>query len=123
MKEGRSGLLFHTAEFAVTAGLSTRFMARWRVRRVHDAASVLYLVGALAYRFAWVEGGKASATKHSDVAAMGRGTNSLENMTEVPRGARMPSQARRAGRAGSRTGLWSETVRRVSLAVERLLPF
>jgi hypothetical protein len=33
----------------------------------------------------------------------------------------MASQARRPGRLGSVTAVWSETVRRVSLAVERLL--
>ena len=71
MHEGRSGLLFRAAELAVTAGLSTRLTSRWRTRHVHDVASVLYLAGALAYRYAWVEGGKASAAKHSDVGRDG----------------------------------------------------
>jgi formate-dependent nitrite reductase membrane component NrfD len=122
MHSGRSGLLFRAAEIAVSAGLATRLMSRWRTRHIQDVASVLYLAGALTYRYAWVEGGKASAANHADVAAMGRGTHSLEDLTEVPRGARMPSQARRPGHLGSVAGVWSETVRRVSLAVERLLP-
>jgi formate-dependent nitrite reductase membrane component NrfD len=121
MDQGRPGLLFRGAKFAVTAGLSTRLMARWRTRRVHDVASILYLLGALAFRYAWVEGGKASAASHADVAAMGRGAHSLEDQTEVPRGARMASKARAPGRLGAPTAIWSEVVRRVSLAVERLL--
>jgi formate-dependent nitrite reductase membrane component NrfD len=123
MNQGRPGVLFRTAKFAVTAGVSTRLMARSRTPHVHNVASGLYLLGALAFRYAWVEGGKASAASHADVAAMGRGTDSLEDQTEVPRGARMESRARRPGRVGAVTRIWSEVVRRVSLAVERLLPF
>ena len=77
--------------------------------------------GALTYRYAWVEGGKASAAKHSDAAAMGRGTHSLEDLGEVPRSPRMESKARRPRRLGALTRIWSEVVRRVSLAAERLL--
>lgn len=121
MHEGRSGLLFRAAELAVTAGLATRLTSRRRTRHIQNVASVLYLAGALTYRYAWVEGGKASAAKHSDAAAMGRGTHSLEDLGEVPRSPRMESKARRPRRLGALTRIWSEVVRRVSLAAERLL--
>ena len=123
MHRGRPGRLFRAAEAAVTAGVSTRLMARWRIGRVHDVASVLYLLGALGFRYAWVEGGKASAVDHSGVAAMARGARSLEDLTEVPQGARMASRPRRPGRLGALTRRWSEAVRRASLVAERLGPF
>ena len=123
MHRGRPGQLFRAAEAAVTVGISSRLMARWRVGRVHDVASVLYLLGALGFRYAWVEGGKASAVDHAGVAAMARGARSLEDQTEVPHGSRMASRPRRPGRLGALTRHWSEAVRRASLIAERLRPF
>jgi hypothetical protein len=87
---------------------------------VHDVASALYLLGALAFRYAWVEAGKASAVDHAAVAAVGRGRRTLEDSTEVPRGARMRSVWRRAGGAEPARRVWTEAVRRASLGVERL---
>ncbi len=122
MHQGRPGLLFRIAETAIISGMLTRVLTRGRTPRTSDVASLLVLGGALAFRFAWVEGGKASAADHSDVAAMGRGRHALEDQTEMPRSARLVSRVRRPSRVGAVTGLWSEAVRRASLFAERLLP-
>jgi hypothetical protein len=123
MHEGRPGLIFRIAEVAVTAGLGAQLAARVRGRRLREVSSVLFLGGALAFRYAWVEGGKASATRHDDVAAMGRGTHASEDQVEVPRGPRVVSRERRPSRLAAIAGPWSEAVRRLSLLAERLLPF
>ena len=123
MHHGRPGRLFRSAEVAVTAGVSSRLMTRWRTGHVHDLASVLYLLGALAFRYAWVEGGKASAADDSDVAAMGRGRHSLQDQTGMPTGPRMASAPRRPGRLGAIARVWTEAVRRISLVAEHALPF
>jgi hypothetical protein len=119
---GRPGALFRIAETTVTAGLATRLLSRRQPPWVHNAASALFLAGALAFRYAWVEAGKASAGDHEAVAAMARGRNDLVNPTEVPRGPHLPSSWRRdpSGSARIRRA-WTETVRRTSLAVEGLL--
>ena len=122
MHEGRSGLLFRAAETAVSAGLCTRLIARSGHRGLREVASLLFLGGALTYRYAWVQGGKASAARHADAAAMGRGTRSLQDPTEVLRGPRVISRQRSPSRLGALGRVWSETVRRVSLVAERRLP-
>jgi hypothetical protein len=82
---------------------------------------VLYLAGGLAFRFAWVFGGRASAEHDEAVAAMARGGQALDEETERSRDRRAVSISRsplplpRARRA------WAEAVRRASLAVERLI--
>jgi formate-dependent nitrite reductase membrane component NrfD len=120
-RHGRPGALFRTAEGAVSAGLLARQLGRRRGPYWHDLASVLYLLGALAFRYAWVEAGKASAVDHSGVAAMARGRNGLEDHTEVPRGRRLISAQRQPLRAGAIGSLWTGAVRRVSLVAEGLL--
>jgi formate-dependent nitrite reductase membrane component NrfD len=122
MHHGRPGLFFRLAETAVTVGVSTRLVARRSPPWLHNLASGLYLLGALGFRYAWVEAGKASADDHAGVAAMGRGRLALEDPTEVPRDAHMRSTWRRgAATAVPVRRAWTETVRRASLAVERLL--
>jgi formate-dependent nitrite reductase membrane component NrfD len=123
MHEGRSGLLFRVAETAVGAGLATRLTARMGGRGMRDLASLLFLGGALTFRFAWVQGGKASAERHADAAAMGRGTRSLAEITEVRRGPSAISHQRSPSRLARSGRLWSEAVRRASLMAERYLPF
>jgi formate-dependent nitrite reductase membrane component NrfD len=121
MHTGRPGLLYRTAETAVTLGVSTRLVSRWMHPRVRDVASLLFLAGALAFRFAWMEGGKASAADHPSVAAMARGSHTLGQDDVTPRGPSLASDQRRPTRIGGLTRHWSETVRRASLLAERVL--
>lgn len=125
LREGRSGRMFRLAESAVVVGLAAQVVAGRlsgrRSCRIEDTASVLFLTGGLAFRFAWVYAGKASAADHSAAAAVGRGRPELESDLEVGGDPRSESTQRRPlpGLPGRR--LWGETVRRTSLAVERWL--
>jgi formate-dependent nitrite reductase membrane component NrfD len=122
MTEGRPGLLFKLARGSVTAGLLLRFVRRPLGPRAHHVASGLYLVGGLAFRYAWVEAGKASARDDLAVARMARGRATAEDRVHRPRGGRSASLARRPLRRGERGArAWTETVRRVSLFAERVL--
>jgi hypothetical protein len=110
MSQGRAGLFFRAAKAAVAGGLALRLLGRRDVPHAHDAASAAYLLGGLAFRVAWVEAGKTAAADHEAVAASFRG--------EGP--ARATSLRRTP--VSSRPGrLWTEAVRRTSLAVERLV--
>jgi formate-dependent nitrite reductase membrane component NrfD len=121
LHQGRAGRLFRAAEIAVTVGVSTRLIEGRTTRRLHDLASALYLLGALGFRYAWVEAGKASAVDHRAVAAMARGRRGLEDATEVPRGPKLSSRRRTPSALAPATRAWTGTVRRFSLGVERLL--
>lgn len=130
MRHGRPGVTFRIAKAAVTAGVSTRLIAghpgprvlpaRAR-RRVRAGASGLFLAGALAFRFAWVQAGKASAADHQVVAANARGAKGLDAAAEVPAGARLPSRPRRPLLLSAPARAWSEAVRRASGLAERML--
>jgi polysulfide reductase-like protein len=68
LRHGRPGALFRLAKWSVRAGLALR-LARGRFGpRAHHVASGLYLGAGLAFRFAWVEAGKASAADDRAVA-------------------------------------------------------
>jgi formate-dependent nitrite reductase membrane component NrfD len=121
LRGGNAAALFRAAKGLVALGLSLRLLARRTGRREHDIASLMYLAAGLAFRFAWIEGGRASATQHEAVAAMGRGRPALTAEHERPRGARTSSKQRTPLRLHSGLGAWSEAVRRASLAVERLI--
>jgi formate-dependent nitrite reductase membrane component NrfD len=72
LDDGQPGRLFRFARGAVLAGLATRL---WRGRggeEARHAASVLFLLAGLAYRFAWVEAGKRNAADDEVVARMAR---------------------------------------------------
>jgi formate-dependent nitrite reductase membrane component NrfD len=122
LRRGRPGVFFRTAKSLVALGLSLRLVARRTGRREHDLASVMYLAGGLAFRYAWVYAGKASAGDYAAVAAMARAPRALPDDREEPRSHRalsarrsplpVPDAARRA---------YGEAVRRVSLAIERRL--
>jgi len=122
LRRGRPGILFRTAKSLVVLGLSLRLVARRTGPREHDIASVMYLASGLAFRFAWVYAGKASATDDAAVAAMARGRRALQDDREEPRQHRalsarrsplpLPDAARRA---------YGEAVTRASLAIERRL--
>jgi formate-dependent nitrite reductase membrane component NrfD len=122
LHRGRPGVLFRSAKGLVALGLSLRIVARRTSSPEHDLASVMYLAGGLAFRYAWVYAGKSSAEDDAAVAAMARGRRALHDDQEEPRQARavsgrrsplpLPDVARRA---------YGEAVRRASLAIERRL--
>ena len=64
--------MFEVAKWSVRAGLSLRFARKRGGPWTHHLASVLYLLGGLSFRFAWVEAGKASARDDQAVARMSR---------------------------------------------------
>ena len=73
LKQGTPGRLFRLAEGAVVAGLALRLARRRAGPGAHHLASALYLAGGLAFRYAWVGAGRASATDDVSVARMARG--------------------------------------------------
>lgn len=111
LEHGRAERLFRGAKAAVLAGLGLRLARRRLGPGAHHAASLLYLGGGLAFRYAWVEAGKASARDDEAVAEAGRGGSR-----------RMASAARPPVGAGHRLrGAYPELVRRASLLAERLV--
>ena len=71
LERGRAGVLFRAAKWGVRAGVSLRLLRRHGVG-VHHAASAIYLLAGLAFRYAWVEAGKASARDDEAVAKVAR---------------------------------------------------
>ena len=72
LEAGRAGNLFRFARWSVRGGLTLR-AARGRLGpRAHHAASLLYLAGGLAFRYAWVAAGHNSASDDRSVAHMSR---------------------------------------------------
>jgi formate-dependent nitrite reductase membrane component NrfD len=122
---GRTRRLLRGAQLLVGAGLALSQLDRLHPRRVgQDAASILYLAGGLAFRFAWVEAGKASARDDEAVALMARGRVTADEPLRRGTERRVPSRAREplARDAVSATlGVWSRTVGRTSLAIERVV--
>ena len=72
LDEGRPGRLFELAKWAVRGGLALRFARRRGGPPVHHAASVLYLLAGLAFRYAWVGAGRTSAADDEAVARAAR---------------------------------------------------
>jgi formate-dependent nitrite reductase membrane component NrfD len=121
LREGASGRMFRVAQASVVLGLASQIACRRRPGRTfEDIASLLFLGGGLAFRFAWVYAGRASAADHEAAAAVGRGRLDLEDELEVGLDPRMQSQ-HRPRRAVPGERLWGELVRRISLGVERRL--
>ena len=122
LHRGRPGLYFRTAKSLVALGLSLRLVARRTGSREHDLASVVYLTAGLAFRFAWVYAGRASATDDAAVAAMGRGRRSLQDDQAERREARASSTWRSPVPLPDlvRRG-YGEAVRLTSLTIERRL--
>jgi hypothetical protein len=72
LRHGRAGRLFQVAKWGVRTGLALR-LARGRGGPwVHHLASLLYVGAGLAFRFAWVEAGRTSATDDETVARAAR---------------------------------------------------
>ena len=117
--------LSHGAKALVTLGLVMPRVPRRRSSRgVQNVASVLYLAGGLAFRFAWVEAGKASAHDDAAVALMARGSVTADERLRGATEQRALSEDRPPlgdGGAAKVLRLWSTTVGRASLLVERLV--
>ena len=120
LRRGRPGVYFRTAKTLVWLGLSLRLVARRTGPREHDLASLIYLAAGLAFRYAWVTAGKASAADDEAVAAMGRGRRALHDDQEEPRQQRALSTHRDSlPLADAARRAYAEAVRRASLAIER----
>jgi formate-dependent nitrite reductase membrane component NrfD len=72
LERGHAGRLFRGAKWGVRTGLALRLLRGRGGVAVHHVASVLYLASGLAFRYAWVEAGKASAGDDEHVALMSR---------------------------------------------------
>ncbi len=125
LSEGRSGGLFRGATWLAGAGVALNVLGGRRVGPLgQHVASILYLAAGLAFRFAWIEAGKASAHDDEAVALMARGRVTTDE--RVPQGAERrtvsdarPPRARGAALAAAHA--WSGAIGRTSLLVERLL--
>jgi formate-dependent nitrite reductase membrane component NrfD len=69
---GRANRLFELARWSVRVGLGLRFLRSRGGPWTHHVASVLYLLGGLSFRFAWIEAGRQSAGDDEAVARMAR---------------------------------------------------
>ena len=112
---GRAGRTYRAAQALVLLGLATRLGPAARRPRLGDLASFAYLAGGLAFRFAWVQAGRASAADDRAAAEAAR--------ARLQPGAvhREASRGRRPLRVPGAARVWSETVRRASLAVQRMV--
>jgi hypothetical protein len=72
LEDGRSGRLFKAAKWTTRLGLVLRFGLRRRGTPAHHAASVLYMLAALLFRYAWVGAGRRNAAEDRAVAEMAR---------------------------------------------------
>jgi hypothetical protein len=72
LHRGVSDRLFRGAKLAVGAGMGLRLLRRPLGPAAHHAASALYLAAGLAFRYAWVTAGKASAADDHAVARSAR---------------------------------------------------
>lgn len=122
LEHGRAGRLFQVATWSVRLGLLLRFTRRRLGPAEHHVASLLYLSGGLAFRFAWIEAGRASAGDHEAVARTARGRATVEDRLEDGRRtARTKTSARPTPRERRLARVYADAVRRVSLAVEDLI--
>ena len=123
LEEGRPGRLFHAAEAGVVAGLALRF-ARGRLGpKAHHLASLLYLASGLAFRYAWVEAGPASARDDEAVAATARGKATWDDRLGRTHTPRLRSQLRRPAAPSALGAAWTGAVGRLSLLAERRMPW
>jgi polysulfide reductase-like protein len=121
LEQGTPGRLFRAGKWGVRIGLGLQLLRRPLGPRSHHVASCCYLGAGLAFRYAWVGAGRASAHDDEAVARMARGTVTVDDaLIGAPRGRRLASSTRapRAGRVGGR---YTDLVRRASLLAERAL--
>ena len=69
LERGTPGRQFRAAKWLVRTGLALRFARARTGRPAHDAASLMYLLAGLLFRFAWVGAGRQSA--RDDLAVAG----------------------------------------------------
>ena len=113
LHRGTPGRVYRVAQAAVLAGLAAQAVARrLRQPRLQNLASVAYMTGALAFRVAWVEGGKQSVVDNEAATEMGR---------REPPEQRLGSEQRRPLPAPGVRRVWGEAVRRTSLTFERVV--
>jgi formate-dependent nitrite reductase membrane component NrfD len=124
LSEGSPGRLFRAAQALAGTGVALNLLGR-RVGPVgQNVASALYLAGGLAFRYAWLEAGRASARDDEAAALMARGRVTADERLRKRTERRIvsdgrPPRARGAALAAARA--WSGTVGRTSILVERLL--
>jgi formate-dependent nitrite reductase membrane component NrfD len=125
LSEGRPGRLNRTAQGLVGTGVALNLLGPRRVGTLgQNVASALYLGGGLAFRFAWIEAGKASARDHEAVALTARGRVTADERMREGTEHRTLSDDRppaAGGTALAAARAWSRAVGRASLLVERLL--
>jgi formate-dependent nitrite reductase membrane component NrfD len=125
LSKGRPGRLFRTAQGLVLTGVALNLLGPRRVGPLgQNVASALYLAGGLAFRYAWVEAGKASARDDEAVALMARGTLTADERLRRRTERRVISDDRPRAAGGTALAVaraWSSTVGRASLLMERLL--
>jgi formate-dependent nitrite reductase membrane component NrfD len=125
LKAGTPARLFRAAKGLVVGGLALQLVRGGRAQAAQNAASACFLAGGLAFRYAWVEGGKASAHDDEAVARMARGRVTRDDDALRPQTARRSVSALRAplARGAAAAGLrpWTEAVRRTSLLAERIV--
>ena len=120
LEHGGPGRLFQGAKWAVRGGLALRFLRGPLGPGAHHLASVLYMGAGLAFRYAWVNAGRTSATDHEAVARMARGQVTVDDrLRDRPPPKRMRSVWR--GRPHGAARPYSEAIRRTSLLAERIL--
>ena len=122
---GRPRRAHRTAKRLVGVGLALNVLGLRRYRTpVEHVASLLYLAGGLAFRFAWVEAGKASARDDEAVALVARGSATADEHLRSGTERRALSDDRpplAPGAAVRALRAWSRTVGRASLLAERRL--
>jgi formate-dependent nitrite reductase membrane component NrfD len=126
ISHGTAAVLFRAAQALVVTGLVLPRIGRRRGDRLaaQNAASVLYLAGGLAFRLAWIRAGRASVSDDEAVALMARGAVTRDERLRRGTEQRALSDERPpvTGRGAVRAlRLWSGTVGRASLLVERLI--
>ena len=126
LSEGNPGRLFRAAKRLAATGVVLNLLGPRRTTVFgQHLASVLYLAAGLAFRFAWVEAGKASARDDEAVALMARGRVTADERLRLRGERRVISEDRRPvrsrGRASTALHAWSRTIGRTSLLAERVL--
>jgi formate-dependent nitrite reductase membrane component NrfD len=124
LSEGSPGRLFRAAQALAGTGVALNLLGR-RVGPVgQNVASALYLAGGLAFRYAWLEAGRASARDDEAVALVARGRVTADERRRKRTERRIVSDGRpprTRGIALAAARAWSGTVGRTSILVERLL--
>jgi formate-dependent nitrite reductase membrane component NrfD len=125
--EGTARPAYRAAKLLVRAGLALNVLGLRRFKTtVEHVTSVLFLAGGLAFRFAWIEAGKASARDDEAVASMARARGTADERLRRGTERRALSDDRLPRATGAAVAAlrgWSRAVGRVSLVVEsRLTP-